>query len=106
MICSSLYRLFFISAPSFNLRENSSSDWLRFPGAGQHFPTSSHPCLGDSIHFGVFHARETFALTGHGGMIVGIAPDSGSVTFAIYSWGLDKADPSGRGQSASKSDAK
>ena len=44
---------------------------------------------------------ETFALTGHDGMIVGIAPDSGTVTFAVYSWG-----PSGRQQSASKADGK
>jgi hypothetical protein len=34
MTCSSVYRLFFISAPSLRLRENSSFNWLSFSGAG------------------------------------------------------------------------
>ena len=47
------------------------------------------------------NGAETFALTGHDGMIVGIAPDSGTVTFAVYSWGS-----SGPEQPVSKSDGK
>jgi hypothetical protein len=36
MICSSVYRLFFIFSSLARLRENSSFNWQSFPGAG-HF---------------------------------------------------------------------
>jgi hypothetical protein len=35
MICSSVYRLFFIPVLPFRLRENPSFPWLSFSGAGQ-----------------------------------------------------------------------
>jgi len=38
MICSSVYRLFFIAVLPFRLRENSSFPWLSFLGAGQWVP--------------------------------------------------------------------